>query len=103
MFLRVRKVKFDVNREDHKELEKGNVLTKRFPSKGTEIKGENFEDEDKFTYTLSGAQFSYKKLQELQHDFPSLRFKSLGDRSWLDENKRGFLKSHEGKNFRGAH
>jgi len=68
MFLRVRKVKFDVNREDHEELEKGSVLTKRFPSKGTEIK--NFEDEDKFIYTLSGANSLIRNSKNFNTTFP---------------------------------
>jgi len=52
-----------VNREDHQEIEKENVLVDRFYAKGTEIKGEHIaDDEDIYTYTLSGTQSPYKKL-----------------------------------------
>jgi len=79
MFLRTRKARFTVNQEDYNEIERGDVLADRFFAKGTEIKGKHIANEDVYTYTLSGAQFPYKKLYDLQQDFPSLRFKELCD------------------------
>jgi len=80
MFLRTRKVRFTINEEDHKEVERGDVLANRFFVQGTEITGKHIAGEDLYTYTLSKAQFPYKKLCELQQDFPSLRFKAVSDR-----------------------
>jgi len=99
MSLRTRKVKFTVGPEDHKEIEKEDLLTERFFAKGTEIKGKHSADKEIYTYTLSGTQFPYKKLSELQQDFPTLRFKTLSDKSWLDSSKEGFLKPYDGKFF----
>jgi len=39
MFLRTRNVRFTINEEDHKEVERGDVLANRFFAQGTEIAG----------------------------------------------------------------